>query len=167
MFKPVHSFHCPACSSGNIHFALSAKDHTVSQMDFDIWHCNDCSFRFTQDIPAIHEIGAFYQSANYISHSNTKKGLINQLYHMVRNYTLGLKARQIKRFTGLQKGRLLDIGAGVGAFAATMKTAGWTVTALEPDESARKTAAETFGLSLSLPDELYQFTENSFDVITL
>ena len=167
MFTPVHSFHCPACNSGNIHFVLTAKDHTVSKMDFDIWHCNDCSLRFTQDIPAIQEIGTFYQSANYISHSNTKKGLINQLYHLVRTYTLGLKARQIKRFTGLKKGRLLDIGAGVGAFAATMKNAGWTVTALEPDEQARKTAAESFGLTLSLPNELYQFTENSFDVITL
>ncbi|WP_245586831.1 class I SAM-dependent methyltransferase [Sediminibacterium salmoneum] len=167
MFTPVHLFHCPACNSDNIKFGLSAQDHTVSKQDFDIWYCHDCSLRFTQDIPAIHEIGAFYQSASYISHSNTKKGLINQLYHLVRNYTLGLKARQIKQFTGLSKGRLLDIGAGVGAFAATMKKTGWEVRALEPDENARKTAAETFGLSLSLPDELYQFSENSFDVITL
>lgn len=167
MYTPVHSFHCPACNSGNIQFALTAKDHTVSQIDFDVWHCNDCSLRFTQDIPAIHEIGTFYQSANYISHSNTKKGLINQLYHLVRNYTLGLKARQIKRFTGLQKGRLLDIGAGVGAFAATMQNVGWTVTALEPDEQARKKAADTFGLTLQLPEELYRFVGDSFDVITL
>jgi len=167
MFTPVHAFDCPACHSGNIEFALTAKDHTVSHTDFDVWHCKDCSLRFTQDIPSIQDIGAFYQSASYISHSNTKKGLINQLYHLVRNYTLGLKSRQIKQFSGLSKGRLLDIGAGVGAFAATMKKAGWNVTALEPDEQARKTAEETFGLTLQLPDELYRFTENSFDVITL
>lgn len=167
MYTPVRSFHCPACNSGNIQFALSSKDHTVSKLNFDIWHCNDCSLRFTQDIPSIHDIGTFYQSANYISHSNTKKGLINQLYHLIRNYTLGLKARQIKRFSGLKKGRLLDIGAGVGAFAATMKTAGWTVTALEPDEQARKTAADTFGLTLQLPEELYRFAGDSFDVITM
>lgn len=167
MYTPFHSNCCPACHSENIVFCLTAKDHTVSQMNFDIWHCNDCSLRFTQDIPSIQDIGPFYQSANYISHSNTKKGLVNQIYHLVRNYTLGLKARQIKQFTGLSKGRILDIGAGVGAFAATMKKAGWWVTALEPDENARKNAAETFGLNLSFPDALYTFSENSFDVITL
>lgn len=167
MFTPINQYQCPACLSDKIEYALTAKDHTVSKEDFDIWHCNECSVRFTQDIPTIEQIGPYYQSNNYISHSNTKKGLINQLYHLVRNYTLGSKARLIKKYSGLSAGRLLDIGAGVGAFAATMKAQGWHTTALEPDSSARAEAKKQYGIDLLLPNELYSFAPHHFDVITM
>ncbi|MDO9155387.1 MAG: class I SAM-dependent methyltransferase, partial [Sediminibacterium sp.] len=167
MFTPIHHYHCPACNSDKIEYALTAKDHTVSKEDFDIWHCNQCSIRFTQDIPTIDQIGPYYQSANYISHSNTKKGLINQLYHLVRNYTLGSKARLVKKYSGQSTGRILDIGAGVGAFASTMKEQGWHTTALEPDSSARAEAKKQYGIDLMLPNELYSFEPQIFDVITM
>lgn len=167
MFTPIHHFHCPACNSDKIEYALTAKDYTVSKEDFDIWHCNQCSIRFTQDIPTIDQIGPYYQSANYISHSNTKKGLINQLYHLVRNYTLGSKARLVKKYSGQSTGRILDIGAGVGSFASTMKVLGWHTTALEPDSSARAEAQKQYGIDLLLPNELYSFEPQIFDVITM
>lgn len=167
MFTPIHHYQCPVCNSDKVEYAITAKDHTVSKDNFDIWHCNQCSVRFTQDVPNIDQIGPYYQSNNYISHSNTKKGLINQLYHLVRNYTLGAKARLIKQYSGKSTGRILDIGAGVGAFAATMNTEGWYVTALEPDSSARAEAKKQYGIDLLLPNELYAFTPQSFDVITL
>ena len=167
MFTPIHHYHCPVCNSDKVEYALTAKDHTVSNEDFDIWHCNQCSVRFTQDVPNIDQIGPYYQSNNYISHSNTKKGFINQLYHLVRNYTLGSKARLIKKHSGKSTGRLLDIGAGVGAFAATMKTQGWHTTALEPDSSARAEAKKQYGIDLLFPNELYSFAPQHFDVITM
>jgi len=167
MFTPIHYNACPACNSDKIEYAFTAKDHTVSKENFDIWHCNECSVRFTQDIPTIEQIGPYYQSNNYISHSNTKKGVINQLYHLVRNYTLGAKARLIKKYSGLSTGRLLDIGAGVGAFANFMKAQGWHTTALEPDSSARAEAKKQYGIDLLLPNELYSFAPQHFDVITM
>ncbi|TXT30480.1 MAG: SAM-dependent methyltransferase [Chitinophagaceae bacterium] len=93
----IHYNHCPACNAEQIHPALSAIDYTVSKQPFAIWHCDGCSFRFTQDIPDINTIGSYYQSNSYVSHSDTKEGLINQLYHLVRNYTLGTKSRLIQR----------------------------------------------------------------------
>lgn len=167
MFTPVHYYQCPACGSDKIEYALTAKDHTVSHINFDIWHCQSCSLRFTQDVPGIDQIGPYYQSANYISHSNTKKGLINQLYHLVRRYTLQLKAKQIKQVSGKATGRLLDIGAGVGAFAATMQQSGWEVLALEPDASARAAAKQLYGLNLDLPDSFYTLPDQGVDVITM
>jgi hypothetical protein len=80
----IHYTNCPVCLSSNIVSALHATDFTVSQQSFAIWHCNDCSLRFTQDVPAQDAIGPYYQSENYVSHSDTKKGLINTLYHLVR-----------------------------------------------------------------------------------
>ena len=67
-----------------LHPALTAGDYTVSHKQFEIWECKDCTLRFTQNAPDAGEIGAYYQSENYISHSDTSKGLINKLYHKVR-----------------------------------------------------------------------------------
>lgn len=61
----------------------------------------------------------------------------------------------------------MDVGAGTGAFSKTMKNAGWLVTALEPDETARQNALEKNGLALLSPDQLYQCKPDSFDAITM
>lgn len=159
--------HCPACGSESVYPVLSAKDYTVSGELFEIWHCDECTLRFTQHIPSADMIGAYYQSANYVSHSDTAKGLINRLYHLVRIHTLQTKRKLLQRITGKQKATLLDIGAGTGAFVYTMKQAGWEVTGLEPDEDARKVAFDKHSVQLVPPDQLFQWKESSFDVITL
>ncbi len=134
---------------------------------FEIWECADCSLRFTQNVPDETSIAPYYQSANYVSHSNTKKGIINRLYHVVRNYTLGRKRALVKNTTHVKEGRLLDVGAGVGAFAYTMQKAGWQVTGLEPDETARANALKNFRLHLDTLDALHQLPDNSYNAITM
>ena len=113
--------HCPCCGSASVYPALSAKDHTVSGEVFEIWHCDDCKAGFTQHVPVAAEIGVYYQSAAYVSHSDTAKGFVNRLYHIVRNRTLQGKRKLIQSVTGKQTGKLLDVGAGTGAFVNTMK----------------------------------------------
>lgn len=163
----IHYNHCPACNAENIHPSLSAIDYTVSKQPFAIWHCDACSFRFTQDMPDINAIGPYYQSNSYVSHSDTKEGLINQLYHLVRNYTLGTKSRLIQRVTGLSAGNLLDIGAGTGAFAHSMHQKKWKVTGLEPDATARIQAQKNYGIHLEIPSSIDQLENNAFNAITL
>ncbi len=115
----VHYAECPVCSSKEINPLLTVKDHTVSNENFVIWQCSNCTLRFTQDVPNAYLIGAYYKSENYISHTNTDKGLINRLYKKVRNYTLENKADLIIKSTGVEKGNLLDVGCGFGAFLNT------------------------------------------------
>lgn len=158
---------CPACGSSQITQVLKAIDYTVSNEQFDIWHCQQCTMRFTQNVATLEHIGKYYQSTAYVSHSDTQEGLINQLYHRVRNFTLRQKQRLLQKITGLKKGCLLDVGAGTGAFAHTMQQAGWTVTGLEPDDTARRVALDKYQLSLNTPESLYQLTAASFDAITL
>jgi 2-polyprenyl-3-methyl-5-hydroxy-6-metoxy-1,4-benzoquinol methylase len=62
---------------------------------------------------------------------------------------------------------LLDLGAGTGAFAAVMQESGWTVSALEPDEQARKKAASLYALRLEDSSKLFEIEEDKFDAITL
>ena len=163
----IHHSICPACSSPSIQSTFSAIDYTVSKESFYIWLCNDCSLHFTQDIPDLNSINPYYQSNSYISHSDTKEGLINKLYHLVRAHTLKQKYKLIKRATNLAKGRLLDIGAGTGAFANTMQKNGWEVVGLEPDETAREQAVKNYQIQLDLPNNIDLFYAASFKVITL
>jgi len=158
---------CPVCKSERIEYKLNAKDHTVSNESFEIWECSECTLRFTQDIPAADFIGKYYQSQNYISHSNTKKGIINTLYHWVRSFTLLSKRNLIQKLTTLKTGTLLDVGAGTGAFASTMQKAGWKVTGLEPDETARQNAKEEYHIELQTSDQLYHQPSSHYDAITM
>ncbi|MEO7308518.1 MAG: class I SAM-dependent methyltransferase [Ferruginibacter sp.] len=163
----IHYTRCPVCNSELIQEQLTAKDHTVSQKDFSIWHCNACTARFTQDVPAPDAIGAYYASDNYISHSDTKKGIINSLYHLVRKRTLGSKRRLVINETGIMKGEILDIGCGTGAFLHTMKEAEWEITGLEPDVVARTKAAELYAIHPQDPGKLFELNAGSFNAITM
>ncbi len=158
---------CPCCGSTNIVQQLKAKDYTVSNKLFDIWHCNDCTLRFTQDVPDASSIGPYYQSTSYVSHSDTQEGLINKLYHRVRKTTLQNKKELIIDATKIPGGTLLDVGAGTGAFANTMQEAGWKVTGLEPDATARQVAINKFGLQMDDPEKLFSLPADSLDVITM
>lgn len=158
---------CPSCRSKAIAPVLTAKDYTVSQEQFEVWHCQNCTLRFTQHIPDADNIGAYYQSDSYVSHSDTQEGLINKIYHRVRNITLEQKKKLIIDVTKKQSGTLLDVGAGTGAFANAMKTAGWQVTGLEPDPTARNIAQVKYMLPLQSPEMLFSLAENSFDAITM
>jgi SAM-dependent methyltransferase len=158
---------CPGCFSPNIGYALSCEDFTVSKEVFEVWECSNCTLRFTQNVPDAESIGPYYQSTEYISHSDTREGLVNKLYHTVRNYTLKSKRDLIKSITGKDRGNLLDIGAGTGAFAFTMQQAGWQVKGLEPDETARANALNNYDLSLDTLESLHLLPSNTYDAITM
>jgi len=163
----LHYSNCPSCRSERIQPALTAVDHTVSHETFAIWQCEQCTLRFTQDIPDTASIGRYYRSDNYISHSNTSKGLINSLYHMVRKETLAEKYRLVASATRIKQGRLLDIGAGTGAFIAHMQNRGWESIGLEPDSSAREVAQADHQVQLLEIDQLFSLPSDGFDAITL
>jgi SAM-dependent methyltransferase len=158
---------CPICDSAGIHRAITAQDHTVSGEIFDILQCAQCSLRFTQDIPSAGEIGRYYKSHTYISHTETSKGIVNWLYLRIRKFTLSIKRDLIEDITGLKKGNLLDVGAGTGAFLHHMKEHGWITDGVEPDNDAISLAAKRYDLSLKPSSALFTLPEKYFDAITL
>ncbi len=158
---------CPVCSSKNVLPVLSVKDFTVSLEQFEIWECKNCTLRFTQNAPDSDEIGVYYQSENYISHSDTNKRLVNKMYHQVRKRTIAKKKKLVELKTGNGNGNILDIGCGTGTFLSTMKRGGWQITGLEPDRNARRKALELYDLHLEPPEELFLLPHKSFDAITM
>ena len=86
---------CPVCQNSTFAPYLECKDYLVSQTEFMIQTCTNCKFRFTNPRPNSASIGAFYQSADYISHNDQSPGLINKVYRLVRHYTLRQKLKLI------------------------------------------------------------------------
>lgn len=158
---------CPACGQAAWKQAGQVTDYSISGETFEIIECVACRLKATFPRPEETEIGRYYASETYISHSDTRKGLINRLYHVARIYMLKQKYRWVTQLTSQGQGSLLDIGAGTGHFAHFMKEKGWQVTALEPDENARKIALQKLNLQVDPLDTLAQLPSQTYDLITL
>ena len=158
---------CPVCGGKYLDRVLTCVDHCVSGESFYLCRCHDCGFLLTQDFPDETEIGRYYDFPDYISHTDTHKGLVNKLYHHVRAHMLKRKARLVETELHRQQGRLLDVGAGTGYFADTMRRRGWQVEATEKNAGARQTALERFGLHIRPAEDLQTFPDGSFEAITL
>jgi SAM-dependent methyltransferase len=163
----INYTHCPVCGSVDIGERLRVKDYTVSGEIFAIFECTNCSLRFTEGVPDEKFIAPYYRSENYISHTDTAKGFVNWLYHIVRRRTLRQKRRLIEQATAAHKGKILDIGCGTGAFLHEMKSAGWEVTGLEPEAAARDIARAKYGLEVFEMAHIDQIRSGSLDIITL
>lgn len=156
---------CPICNGEKFSPFLICKDNTVSKENFNIVSCDSCNFKFTNPIPVEDKIGQYYKSEEYISHSNTNKGLINKAYQAVRNITLNQKEKLIA--DNNKRGRLLDIGCGTGEFLYYCKKSGWSVEGIEPDDDARKLGTTNYELDIHPEMHLKQIHNESVDVITM
>jgi 2-polyprenyl-3-methyl-5-hydroxy-6-metoxy-1,4-benzoquinol methylase len=163
----IYYHQCPICGNQDLLPFLTCKDYTVSKEDFAIIYCQQCQTGITQNIPNQSTISKYYQSESYISHSDTKKGLVNQLYHSARRLMLQSKYQLIKKLTRLERGKILDIGSGTGYFLQTMQKKQWEVVGIEAEEKARQFSQEQFGLTVFSPEEIKNISEKQFDVITL
>lgn len=158
---------CPLCKSSAIKKRFACVDEFATGEQFDIFECTACGLAFTQNVPDEKEIDRYYESPTYISHSNTSKGIVNRVYHIVRRIMLQKKARKVEMLTGLKNGRLLDYGAGTGHFARLMETRGWSVTAIEKNGKAREFALKEFGFEMLPVEALSTIKDKELDVVTM
>ena len=163
----LNSNQCRVCRETDFSVLHRSKDFLVSGSDFPVMKCNNCSFKFTGDYPSEEEIGKYYKSENYISHSDASKGLLNRLYHLVRSLMLYRKYNLVKKYTGIKKGTLLDIGCGTGYFPGFIKKHGWEAAGIEKDEQARRFAAEVNNIEVFDQGHIKSLQSNSYDCITL
>lgn len=158
---------CLVCGSDALFEHFTAIDSLVSGDKFIIKGCSNCGFVFTSDPPDEKNIGSYYLSEDYISHTDKKRNLTEWLYHFARRFMLGRKARLVTRVCRKTNGKLLDIGSGTGYFAAFMKEKGWAVKGVEISDTARDFSVSHFGLDVIPPDMVRSLPDNFFDCITL
>jgi len=156
---------CPVC--GHSHFApfLTAKDHTVSHEQFKIVECKQCGFVFTNPRPLKENLGKYYKSTAYVSHSDTSEGLINKVYKQVRKITLNQKYNLVKPY--LENNNLLDIGSGSGSFLNAVKEKGVNAFGVEPDIETRESSIKKYGINVKDESALSDFEADYFSVITM
>ncbi|QTE21341.1 class I SAM-dependent methyltransferase [Polaribacter cellanae] len=140
---------------------LNCKDFTVSKETFRILKNKEYEMLVTLPVPE--NLEDYYKSEDYISHTDSKKSLIDKVYQRVKNYTLKQKLSLLNSFETKSK-LVLDIGAGTGDFLKVCKNDNWEVLGVEPNLDAKSIAAKK---GIQLKENLLEITKQQFDVITL
>lgn len=148
-------------NSKNVHF-LTVKDHSVSGEIFQLYHDHDLDMLITSPQPELDELGRYYESEDYISHTDGKRSLFERGYQFVKNIAIKNKIKLINSQS--QKGKILDIGTGTGDFLAMAKNDGWETIGFEPSDKARAIAMEK---GVSFVKDTSEVNNNSIDVITM
>jgi 2-polyprenyl-3-methyl-5-hydroxy-6-metoxy-1,4-benzoquinol methylase len=165
MFHVEHIQNCPVCGGQNHEHFLTCTDHSFSQKEFEIVCCSGCGFKFTNPRPDEKSIGQFYRFADYVSHTDSKKGLINSLYHLVKKYALKQKLKLVKKHFGKEK-TLLDYGCGSGDFLGYVLANGVNGFGLEQDDTTRQKAIEKYNATIISPKE-FSADLKRYEIITL
>ena len=151
MFEKLEQ--CPVCKHSVYINYIICKDHLVSGESFAITQCKRCGFLFTNPRPDSENLDKYYESPEYISHSNRSSSLINLVYKNVRNHTIKQKVSLIN---GLKTNHeILDVGCGTGHFLQACKKNDWKINGVEPNEHARKQGEKL--LKMPLTDSLQHF----------
>lgn len=156
---------CPICGSIKLENSFKTQDYFLTHKEFGISKCKSCGFHFTNSRPKESDLGEYYKSEEYISHSNSNRGLFGYLYQSVRKYTLRKKYDLV---SSLKSGeQILDIGCATGQFLHEFKDRGWKCRGIEPDENAREFARENYELKVLDPSKIGELEDHSFDVISM
>ena len=118
---------------------MICDDHSVSGESFALVKCTNCGLVFTNPRPEESNLSKYYQSDQYISHTDKGNSPINLIYKLVRKYTLNKKVSMLGKINS-GNGKLLDYGCGTGDFVKLANQKGWQAFGYEPDEDARAIA---------------------------
>ncbi len=142
---------------------IKVKDHSVSKEDFELLINEELQLLKTYPQPSPKDLPRYYESEDYISHTDGKRTLFEKIYQKVKSYSLKKKIDLINSFHP-QKGKILDIGAGTGDFLIFAQTNGWQVMGFEPNDKAKNIAINK---GISFKNETKSIDKQYFDVITL
>ncbi len=141
----------------------AVKDHTVSMQTFGLHKDETLDMLVTFPKPKIENLGSFYESENYISHTDATFSLFDKVYQNVKLFALKNKVKLLSEHHQ-NKGKLLDIGCGTGDFLVTAQKNNWEVVGVETNFKAKQ-LAENKGITVFLDSQ--NFESNSFDAISM
>jgi 2-polyprenyl-3-methyl-5-hydroxy-6-metoxy-1,4-benzoquinol methylase len=148
--------------SNKKHF-LTVKDYSVSKETFELYHDEELDMLITSPQPSLENLGEYYESVDYISHTDSKRSLFEKAYHFVKSIALKNKLDLINSLQP-DKGRVLDIGAGTGDFLSVAKQNGWQIIGVEPSDKAKAIAKNK---GVSFVEKTTELENRSFDVISM
>lgn len=143
-------------------FFQKVRDYSISKEIFELHHNPEYDLLITFPKPSLEKFPSYYESDDYISHTDGKRSLFERMYHMIKNIALKNKVKLINAQS--EKGKLLDIGAGTGDFLVVAKNDGWDTTGIEPSAKAKSIAINK---GVNFVGNLSDLESYSFDVITM
>ena len=149
----------------NSNFFLKVKDFTVSNEKFDVVFNEKFQCLETTPQPALEKLGSYYESEKYISHTDASKSFVDQLYQIVKKFTLQKKVKLVKKITPGTS--ILDVGCGTGDFLKVCQQHHFNVVGVEPNEKARALAISKLGTKTKMYSDLFEIKKEQYDVITL
>ena len=150
----------------NTNTYLTVKDHSVSGEMFQLERNETYGYLETSPQPKAEKLSEYYQTEDYISHTDSKRNVFEKAYHLVRKKALKRKLKLINSLTSEER-KLLDVGCGTGDFLKIAQDNNWQVSGIEPNEKARQIANKKNNNTVFEIEQLLQFEKHSFDVITL
>ena len=139
------------------------KDHSVSKETFSLLYNKEYDILKTHPTPSLEALPKYYESEDYISHTDGKRTLFEKIYHLVKRNAIKGKVSLITSEQN-QKGKLLDIGSGTGDFLVEAKNQGWSILGFEPNSDAKQLAANK---GISFTEDIFALPENTFDAVTM
>ncbi len=140
---------------------LQTKDFSVSGESFLLLYDEDFDMLVTSPQPK--NLSAYYESEDYISHTDASGSLTDKLYQWVKRINLNGKWNLIQRFDNGSR-TVLDIGAGTGDFLVQGKNLGFKVHGVEPNERAKNLSKEK---GIQLHAKIEELENRKFQTITL
>jgi SAM-dependent methyltransferase len=142
---------------------ITTKDFLVTGESFDLLPDSKRDLLITSPQPSKENLSKYYESDLYISHTDSKTGLMAKMYQYVKKYSLASKLSLILRLNG-SPGTLLDIGSGTGDFLRLAKDNGWETKGVEPNKGARNLAMKK---DLHVYETIDMLSGKRYDVVTL
>ena len=142
---------------------ITVKDYSVSGEEFQLLIDENLELLKTVPQPLPENLAKYYESEDYISHTDSKRSLFEKLYYLVKQKALRDKVRIIEKYHS-KKGTLLDLGAGTGDFLVKAEKCGWNTIGVEPSLKARN-IAENKGVKFI--NDTKSLEDASLDVVTM
>ena len=141
---------------------IQVKDFSVSGESFSLLLDQELELLKTAPQPTLDKLGSYYESEDYISHTDGTRTFFEKMYQFVKRRAIRNKVKLLFKYH--QKGSILDIGAGTGDFLVEAQKQGWLGTGIEPNEKAKTIALSK---NVAFSDTLDALENHSFDVITM
>lgn len=161
---------------------------------WDYTFCAACRLARIDPLPAPGELASFY--ASYYPRCQEPRSILGSRFrrlvgHAILSGTFGYPAKSkaekwvgwflgvcgplrdlagagIMFVRGESRGKLLDVGCGVGVFLARMRELGWQVIGVEADPKTARIAQQEFGLrAIPISLEEAHLADESIDVVTM
>lgn len=165
---------CPICEAGALSVAHTYDAPPRGETKFDLagqryrrsyLRCERCGHFLSDcdlDLAALYE--GDYMDATYPGDRLTATYERIMALDPSRSDNVARVARIAAR---LERGRVLDVGSGLGVFPARMKEAGWEATALDPDPRAAAHAREQIGVAAIEADFMTAVDLGRHDLVAL